>query len=149
MNCFHWQIHMNDCDWVEDVFAAAVCFTVVLFYVSDACILFEIERMDTVMLRFVIAAVVDTAACDDSDIGIFTDIEVVVYKIIDTALGDDDRDHDDFVFRARFDDDIDTGFVRFPFDLDVLRRITAAAAAVGTDIIRCTCWNFIHISNDL
>ena len=91
--------------------------------------------MDPVVGGFLGAGTMDPAACNDDNIGIFTDIKVIVDKVLQPCLADDHGNVDAFVFCAGSDDNINTGFIGFGDDIDVRSSVAAGSGAVGTDII--------------
>ena len=57
-----------------------------LLDIFDLCILTDKEAVYTVMFRILIAAVVYAASCNDYNIGILTDIEVIVNSFLKSAF---------------------------------------------------------------
>src|SRR5699024_200604 len=75
------------------------------------------------------------AARNDCDIGVFPDVEIVVDKVGQAGLGDDDRDVHALVFGAGFDIDIDAGQVLLADNIDVGGGAAALQLAVGPDVV--------------
>ena len=106
-----------------------------LFNIAELCVLSDVESVDAVMLAELSAAIVDSAAGNDRDIAVLSDIEIVVHKVGKTGLTDNDRDVDTFPFSARFDIYFDALFIILRYDLDVVCGISACRLAVGSDIV--------------
>ena len=64
--------------------------------------------MNTIMSAIAVTAVMDTAACDDNNITVFSDIKVVVNQFGQTCFRDNNRDMNAFVYSIWFNNDIDT-----------------------------------------
>ncbi len=138
--------HIYFSDGVEDTLARALAGTVVLLYIFYLGVLADIKAMDTVVLRIMRAAVVDTAACDDHDVGVVADEEVVVDLLFDTALGDHHGDMHLLVLGAGLDENINTADSLFGDDLDILAGLPEHRLGVGTDIKRAG-RDILHISD--
>ena len=69
-----------------------VSLTVMLFLVAHVGIFSNMERMDTVVPAVVAAAVVDTAARYNRNIGAVRNVEIIVNKIRHARNADDHRD---------------------------------------------------------
>ena len=106
-----------------------------LFNVAHAGILADEEAVDPVVAGLLRAAVVDAAAGDDGHIAVLADEKVVVDHILETGLGNNDRDVHALVFRAGSNVDVDAGLVFLRDDVDVRGRVAAGELAVGADII--------------
>ena len=69
--------------------------------------------MYSIVTRFFVSAVVDSASRDNYDVGSLADIEIVIDHVVQTAFGKNNRDMNAFVFCTRFDYYIYSGLVRF------------------------------------
>ena len=138
---------MDDGFRVHDLLAFAVSVAVVLFYVADTGIFADVEGMDAIVLRTVVAAAVDAAAGDDDDVGSFSDIKIIVYDVLEASLAQDDGNMHGFVLRFRLNIHVDARTIFLRFDFDMSRRSTADALTVRADII-CSFRNAMQISND-
>ena len=74
----HESVHIYFCSRIQNTFSCTVTFTVMLFYVFNFRILSNEKSVDAVMLRVLIATVVDTTACYDHYIRVFTNVEIIV-----------------------------------------------------------------------
>ena len=72
------------------------------------------------MLCRLVAAVVDPASGNDGDVTVLANVEVVVDKLFQPGLGKQNRNVNALVFGAGFDDDVNTRFVLFFIDSDML-----------------------------
>ena len=52
------------------------------FYILDASIFLQVEGVDAIMLRGVAGFVVYSATGNDKHIGVVTNIEVVIHKVV-------------------------------------------------------------------
>ena len=77
---FHLAVffHIYFCSRIQNTFSCTVTFTVMLFYVFNFRILSNEKSVDAVMLRVLIATVVDTTACYDHYIRVFANVEIIV-----------------------------------------------------------------------
>ena len=120
---------------IEDFAALAVAFGVVLFAVMDLGVLPYMEGVDAVVAGFLVAAVVDAAAGHNLHVAVLPDVEVVIHRLLNAGLGDDDGDVALLAHGAVQDADIDAAFAVGPVvDLDMLRGLPAVAAAVLADV---------------
>ena len=120
---------------VHDLLAAAVAFAVMLFDIADPGVFLHIEGVDAVVLRVATAAVVDAAARDDGHVGAFADVEIVVHKVCQAGLADDDRDVHALIFGAGLDVDVDAGLIVLADDVDVGGGVAGLQLAVGADVV--------------
>ena len=96
-----------------------------------------VEAVDTVVRSLLVACVMNAAARNDQHVRALADIKIVINDFRIPRLGNNDGDMHAFVFRARFDININARFaVRFRHDIDVVRRRAPRAFAVRTDIVR-------------
>ena len=98
-------------------------------------VLAHLEAVDAVVLRILVAAVVDAAAGHDQDVAVVPDEKVVVDRFLQAALAEDHRDVDALVPGARLDVDVDAGAVRLGDDLDVGGGVAGSGLAVAADVI--------------
>ena len=112
---------MDDGFRVHDLLALAVPVAVVLFYIADAGILADMEGMNAVVLRAVVATAVDATTGDDNHIGPFSDVKIIVYDILETGLAQDDGNMHGFVLRFRLNIHVDARTVLLRFDFDMSR----------------------------
>ena len=106
-----------------------------LFHIADFGALFEKEAVNAVVLGILAAAVVDAAAGDDDDVAVGADIEVVIDRFFDAALGQDHGDVHALVPGAGFDMNINAAAVRLGDDVDVGGGVPAGKLAVGAEIV--------------
>ena len=92
--------------------------------------------MDTVVLRVMRAAVVDTAAGNDQDIGVITDEEIVVDLLFDAALGDHHGDMHLLALGAGLDENIHSADALFGDDLYIPAGLSEHGLRVGSNIER-------------
>ena len=107
-----------------------------LFDIFDLGIFADIKAVDAVMLRIVVAAVIDTAARDDLDVGVVTDIKIVIDLFLESALGHHDGDMHALTDGVGLDEDIHAADARLADDLDILGGLSADGHAVGADVVR-------------
>ena len=93
------------------------------------------EGVDAVVLRALVRIVVDAAAGDDLDIAILADIEVVVHRLLQAALGEHHGDVHALVFGAGLHMDVDAAAVCLGDDLDVGGAAAACKLAVGPEVV--------------
>ena len=90
-----------------------------LFNIFDSCIFADMESMDSVMLARLIAAVVDSAARNDEHISALTYIKIIINKVVDSRLGDDNGDMNALILRSRSNNYVDARLVGFRHNLNV------------------------------
>ena len=112
---------MDDGFRVHDLLALAVPVAVVLFYVAYAGVFADMESMNAVVLRAVVAAAVDAAAGDDDDVSPFSDVKIIVYDVLEAGLAQDDGNVHSFVLRFRLNIHVDARTVLLRFDFDMSR----------------------------
>ena len=95
------------------------CLAVVTFKVFDLAVFADEETVYAVMLGVLVAAVMNTAACNDDDVTVLSDIEFVRNGLFMSRCRDDDWNAAGLIDRAVLDIDIDTGTVLAGCDLDV------------------------------
>ena len=125
---FRALVKMHHRFGVHYVFSVAVARTVMLFHVFHLGVFADIKGVHAVVTGndFRAAAIMNAAACDDNDVGVFTDIKIVIHHLLQTCLGDDDGNMHALVFRACFDMNINARFaVRFGDNLDIFRGFSA------------------------
>ena len=105
------------------------------FDVLHARILTDLERVDAIVLSFLVRIVMDAAASDDGHITVVGNVEGVVDHIGEPRLRKDDRDVDLLTLRTFLDEDIDAGVVGFRGDLDIRGIAARKQFAVFTDVI--------------
>ena len=136
---FHFGIaaffHIHFRTRIQDPLAASRAGSVVLFHVPDSGILPHIEAVNTVMLRVLVAAVVNAAAGNDHHIRAFSDKEVVVHRLLQSALGHHHRNMNTLVFGSGFDPDLQTADFFLGNNLDVGCGLSSGGDAVGTDVV--------------
>lgn len=71
------------------------------------------KRMDTVVPAVVAAAVVDTAARYNRNIGAVRNVEIIVNKVRHAGNADDNRDKYFFTFRLAIDQNINARLILF------------------------------------
>ena len=99
------------------------------------CTRLEEKAVNTVVTCFAFIICMYAAACNDHDICICTDKEIVIHQIVDVAMGDTGRDIYGLALGTRIDADIQTGLtVLLGCDLDVLRRLPSSALTILTDV---------------
>ena len=76
------------------------------FHIPDPGVLSHIEAVNSVMLRVLISAVVNTAAGNDHHVRALADKEVIVYRFFQAALGHYHGNMHALVFGAGFDPDL-------------------------------------------
>ena len=121
---------------VQNALAAAFAFAVVLFNIRDFGVFAHMEGVDAIVGGVAVAAVVNTAACHDLDIGAFADEKVVIYHIVAICFRHDHRNVDIFFLGKGFDIDIDAIFIQLGFDGDIFCISAEGFLAVGTDVDR-------------
>ena len=72
-----------------------------------------------------LACVVDTAACNDDNVAVFANVEIVVNKLFKTCLSDENGNVYALLLCAGLDVDVNTGQVFLLFDDDVLAGVLA------------------------
>ena len=87
------------------------------------------------MLRFLIAAVVYPAARYYSNVGVFSDNEIVVYKVVKSGFAYNDRNMDNLVFCAGLYDYIDTRIICFGLYIYIFRNMPVGMLTVLSDIV--------------
>ena len=97
---------------VQDALAAPFALAIVLFDVGDLRVFADVERVDAVVLRVAVAAVVDAAARHDAHVRALADEKVVVDHVLKARFCQYHRDVDVFVLRKRRDADVDAVLVR-------------------------------------
>ena len=127
------QVHLGD--GVQDAHTQAVALAVVLFHIADMGVLAHLEAVDAVVLRILVAAVVDAAAGHDQDVAVVPDEKVVVDRFLQAAFAEDHRDVDALVLGARLDVDVDAGAVGLGDDLDVGGGVAGSGLAVAADVV--------------
>ena len=88
--------------------------------------------------------IVDSAACDNGDIRIFTDIKIIVYHLGKTSLTENYRDMDTLPLCTGFYDNIDSRAVLLRDNINSACGIPLYTLAVGPDIIG-PCGNCVEI----
>ena len=121
---------------VHDIFAVAVTLTVVLFNISYARVLGKVKGVNAAVLTGISAAVVDTAPRHDRDVAVLTDVKVVVNKLFDTRLREQNGDMQTLVFRAGLHVNVDALLVGLCHDLDVFGVVLAKELAVNYSHLR-------------
>jgi len=124
---------------VHYVFTVAVPRPVMLFDVSHARVFAHVKGVFAIVAGRIVftARVVNTTACNNHDVRVFANVEIVVNDLLQARLADDDGDMHTLVFCVRFDININPRFaVRLGDDIDVFRRFSAVQFSVTTDIIR-------------
>ena len=121
---------------VQNAFAPAVPFSVMLFHIFYFAVFAHKEAVHPVMLGILHAAVMDAAACYDDYITVFTDIKIVINRFFQSAVTEYNRNMYAFLFRTRFDADIDAAHIRLGNNVNISRRVPRRQLAVGPYIIR-------------
>ena len=103
-------VKVDDRGGVHHARTLAVALAVVLFHIAYVGVFGDVERVDAVVAALVAAGVVDAAACDDVDVAVFADVEVVVDHFGHAALADDDGDVALLALRTVLDADDDAAF---------------------------------------
>ena len=130
-------VKVDDRGGVHHARAAAVALAVVLFRVAHVGVFANVEGVDAVVAALVAAGVVDAAACDDVDVAVFADVEVVVDHFGHAALADDDGDVALLALRTVLDADDDAAFtLGLRVDGDVLGGLARLASAVLSNVER-------------
>ncbi|MPM96890.1 hypothetical protein SDC9_144056 [bioreactor metagenome] len=104
---------------IENAFALAVAFPVVLFYIAYVRVFMELKAVYAVVLRGFIAAVMYAATSDDDDVSVLSNLKIVIHKLRKAGFGDDDGDMDAFVLGIGFYENINAGFVGLGRDDDI------------------------------
>ena len=94
---------MDNGFWVQNTFATSIAFAIMFFDIFYMSTFFEKEGMNTIMFCCLATAIMNSATCDDDNICIFTDVEIVVDNVIKSTFRKDNRDMDTFVFCIFFD----------------------------------------------
>ena len=121
---------------IEHALTRSLALAVVLFHVFELGVLANVEAVNTVVRGFLVAGIVNTTACHDEHVGVLTDIKIVIYKILQSRLGQQHGNIHALVLGAGLDDDIDTGLVRLGHDINVGGGVSCGTLTVGTDVIR-------------
>ncbi len=116
--------------WVHNPLAGAIALAVMLFDIAHAGPCADEKAVQTVVLGFFCAGVVNTAAGHDDYVGIFPDVKIVVNSFRQAALAEHHRDVDALIFGAGLDVNINAGLVLLGFNLDVGGAAAAGAFAV-------------------
>ena len=87
------------------------------------------------MLGGVHTTVMDTTSGYDHNIAVFSDIEIIVYHILQTALTQKNRNMHTLIFCSRFNDDIDSRLILFCYNIYICSCISAILFAICPDII--------------
>ena len=95
------------------------------------------------MLAFLVTAIVDTAACHDRHITVFSDIKIVINQIRQSRLRQYHGNMNTFLFRSRLDNNVNSGFIRLGDNINVFRRLPGIQFAVCPNII-CTGRHFMQ-----
>ena len=108
-----------------------------LFDVFDLCVLAYVEAVSSAVLAGLNSAVVDSATRDNKHVCTFFDMEIVINKLLKSALCKDNGNMHALASARRLDVNINTGLVCFLFNDDVLRGNFVKGITVNTDGI-CT-----------
>ena len=106
-----------------------------LFHILDFGVLAHEEAVHAVVLAVLAAAVVDAAAGHDDHVRVLADIEVVVHRLLQAALGEHHGDVHALVFGAGLHMDVDAAAVCLGDDLNVGSAAAARKLAVGPEVI--------------
>ncbi len=120
---------------IQDALPGAVAGTVVLFHITDARVLSDMEAVHAVMLGILLAAVVYTAAGDDQNVAVLAHIKIVVDSFRHPAFADDHGNVHAFLFSARLDDYVYAADVSLGDDIDVCGGVAAFLLAVNAEIV--------------
>ena len=71
------------------------------------------------MLTVLNAAIMNAAARDNKDVRALSDMKIVIYRLFDSALCQNDRDMNALALCSRLDVDINTGLVCLLFNYNV------------------------------
>ena len=86
------------------------------------------------MLGGVHTTVMDTTSGYDRNIAVLSDIEIIVYHILQTALTQKNRNMHTLIFCSRFNDDIDSRLILFCYNIYICSCISAIKLSVDTNI---------------
>ena len=120
---------------VQDALALPFPGAVVLLHVLHVGVLAHVEPVDAVVLRVLVAAVIDAAARHDQHVRPLAHEEVVVDHLLEARLCQDHGDMDALVLGEGCDADVHAAHVRLRGDLDVGRGPAARHLAVGPDVV--------------
>ena len=106
-----------------------------LFLIEHMGALFYKKPVDTVVAGFFLTVGMDAAAGDNGDMGALSHIKIVVYQIVDVAVGHAGRDVDGFILGLRRYMDHKARRSFFRFDPDMLGGLPSGSGAIHTDIV--------------
>ena len=106
-----------------------------LFYVFHLCIFSDKETVNSIVLRFLVSAVVNTAACHNHHISPLSYIEVVIHRFRQTALAENHRDMNAFMFCKRPNFNINSAPVLFGYNVNIGCRGTLRRLSISPDIV--------------
>ena len=129
------RVHMDDRGRIQNPLSGSFSFSIMLLYISYFGVFANMKRMDTVMLRRIVSAAVDTASGHNRHIRVFSDVKIIIYKIFQSVLADDHRDMHALVFGSGLDDNVDARFIFFAYNINIGSRIASGKGSVGTDIV--------------
>ena len=139
-------LHVDLGDGVQDPLTGAVAGAVMLLGIADTGVFADIKAMDTVVLGIMRAAVIDTAARDDLNIGVVADEKVVIDLFLQPAFCHHDGNMNGLVFGIRLDKDIDATDPLFGDNIDIRGGLSADRLTVRADIV-CACRNIRDIGD--
>ena len=105
------------------------------FDVKNLGVFPDMEGMNTVVLAFQPARIVNPAPRNDRYVGAVFHIKVVIYQIVQPRFRQNDGNIHPFSLSGRTNENIDTGLVFLRLDIDIRRSVSAGELPVIPDII--------------
>ena len=140
LNGLHFQmgtfLQINFRGGIHHTLSGSFSRTVMLFHILYLGILSDMEGMNSGMFRFLISRIVNSTPCNDYDITVLSDKELVINHFLKSRLCDENGNMNALVLCSRLNDDIDSGLVGLRYDINICRCISSEHSTVGTNIIR-------------
>ena len=107
----------------------------VFFQIQNPCVLCKDKPVNAVMAGLSVVFGMHAASCNDGDVGVFSNIKIVVYEIINRAVRHAGRNVHFFVFCTGRNADDKPRSVLLGFYFDVFGRFASCALSIFTDIV--------------
>ena len=150
LNCLHLHIAIlidfDNCMRIHNSLASTFTLTIMLFYILYLRILTDKEAMNSIMLRLLIATIVNTTTSYDSHITIITNMEIIVNHLFDTTLTKNNRYMYAFILCSRLYNNINTLLIFLSNNIYISCCISTCHSTIGTNIISAS-WNLMEVSN--
>ena len=151
-NLYHFHLHeavflkIGLSYRIQQAFASTISLTVMLLNIFNLRIFAYKEAMNTIMLGILVTAVMNTAASNNYNITVITNVEIIIYHFLKSAFAKNYWYMNAFLLGAWLYTDINAAYISLGGNINISSSISLCQITVSTNII-CTLRSTMQVSN--